>query len=497
MRLHTNGERIIREMWEDQPLPSCNDWLYHEGNVHFARNRSDFDTYTAIDALAYTAPGNEQVGVLGIGTVKLAVRRQLNQHTTMVHPIHPVLHTPAARCNGLSRSFTIEKNGLGIKSRNDGYFTIFDQATKASVLCGTTACGRFRIFRADEPQTSSMVQHVTLPQSINIDVDLLEIDALRKWMASCADTSAVNHYDLSTCDDWLVYSKGNVHFARDRRSFDAYVRVDGHALSANGTQRLPVIGIGTVILFVGNEIYGYGTRHVVMRTVLHIPAARCNGGSQQMLVKAGIVLKRQSGDFFAARETEGQGPLALCGKVFGNRWQVKTGNIVSFGIDCTLHRTHAGNIGIWAHPSAHKDWRSKLAEATKHTIARPDVPLEDPLQVPRWIGFKHKKPECIVCGAITRQIAASTSISVASTKRSTSRTLSLSTRGTNHTSNPAGDGVCSLRRGQDVYTAANLSTPSTFRIAYVTCRNTSTNRTLSKRLSEPARSYAVVPGRRG
>lgn len=176
-------ERLVRKIEQPHP-PCCNDWLCHDRNINFARNRSDFDIYTALDTTAIAAPDDRYVNVFGIGTVKFNVKRQLGQNNLIAFTLKLVLHIPEARCNGISLPL-VKENGLDIKDRNDGYFTIRDTRNQGSVCCGSVTRGRRRIFIAGEEQETTTLPHVTYPGHISISADRKEVDALHKWVKFC------------------------------------------------------------------------------------------------------------------------------------------------------------------------------------------------------------------------------------------------------------------------------------------------------------------------
>ncbi|EYE94436.1 uncharacterized protein EURHEDRAFT_413245 [Aspergillus ruber CBS 135680] len=80
------------------------------------------------------------------------------------------------------------------------------------------------------------------------------------------------------CWDWMMVS-GSTHYARNRSSFSTYRHVRGQITSSilPGTGRIQVLGIGAVKL---NMIRGPDDPRpytLVLKDVLHIPSAVCNG----------------------------------------------------------------------------------------------------------------------------------------------------------------------------------------------------------------------------
>ncbi len=79
------------------------------------------------------------------------------------------------------------------------------------------------------------------------------------------------------CWDWMIVS-GDCHYAKNRSSFRTYRRFQGTAQGAT------VIGIGTVELEVRRSpTKGSGTHTLVLKNVLHIPGALCNGFCPMLL----------------------------------------------------------------------------------------------------------------------------------------------------------------------------------------------------------------------
>jgi len=73
------------------------------------------------------------------------------------------------------------------------------------------------------------------------------------------------------CYDWIIVS-GTSHYAKNRSSFKAYQHITPRVA---GGQR--VIGVGTVELQVETSPTDSTPRTLVIKNVLHIPEAICNG----------------------------------------------------------------------------------------------------------------------------------------------------------------------------------------------------------------------------
>ncbi|KAF1352059.1 hypothetical protein BDV97DRAFT_138252 [Delphinella strobiligena] len=74
----------------------CYDWVIQKRGVHYARNKSWFAQYTAVNIQL-----NNGLWCQGYGTVRLDVRKSEEEgFQTLV--LHDVLHLPKAVCNGFS-----------------------------------------------------------------------------------------------------------------------------------------------------------------------------------------------------------------------------------------------------------------------------------------------------------------------------------------------------------------------------------------------------------
>ena len=176
---HEQGrENKIRRQESRRALPASDDWLLHRGNVHFARDRSSFcDDYVPISATATSANNSQQLSVIGIGTVKLDVQRQLSQAKTSTISWFNVLHIPSARCNGISIP------GMEAKCRfrqRKGYWTFTNPSTNGAVMCGDDLSGRSRLFIGYGSSELDETRHVTCNGNISISADYARMLELRK-----------------------------------------------------------------------------------------------------------------------------------------------------------------------------------------------------------------------------------------------------------------------------------------------------------------------------
>ena len=73
-----------------------------------------------------------------------------------------------------------------------------------------------RLYLGVEIQGPQTARHVTADGGrISISADLADLNAQRQWSETVQSTEAGAHYDLNTCDNWLLV-RSNVHFARHR-----------------------------------------------------------------------------------------------------------------------------------------------------------------------------------------------------------------------------------------------------------------------------------------
>src|SRR5947199_6829766 len=77
-----------RQKQANPPRRRCWDWIIVGGHCHYAKNRSSFTTYRRISGTAQGAR------VIGIGTVKLQVRRSPTESDTHTLVLEDVLHIP-------------------------------------------------------------------------------------------------------------------------------------------------------------------------------------------------------------------------------------------------------------------------------------------------------------------------------------------------------------------------------------------------------------------
>ncbi|KAL4924596.1 uncharacterized protein BDV17DRAFT_274096 [Aspergillus undulatus] len=82
----------------------CRDWMIVSGNVHYARDKASFTTYTPVNVLLKNnifSP-HDEMQVAGVGDVHLHVQRGRNDPSTHLLVLEGVLHIPEAICNGFN-----------------------------------------------------------------------------------------------------------------------------------------------------------------------------------------------------------------------------------------------------------------------------------------------------------------------------------------------------------------------------------------------------------
>lgn len=265
----------------DEPLRRrCWDWMITTGNCHYAKNRSSFKEYRRVGK---SIPNGVIEGittfVAGVGTVELKVQTTHDKGSpvrTLV--LEDVLHIPEATCNGFSVAVYHTLNGgstrLGREpsGTDEGYQPLW---------CSEEFKGLNKLVLAGNPQGESYLGDGVKMLSMYIgDRDLDEIVGPREErdVKPSVKEHPENEIPESPCLDWMVVS-GNCHFAKDRLAFKKYrkvgIFVQNYAALAD---MVYVAGIGTVELKVQalREI-GSPIQTLVLKNVLHVPDAICNG----------------------------------------------------------------------------------------------------------------------------------------------------------------------------------------------------------------------------
>ncbi|KAL4875423.1 hypothetical protein BJY04DRAFT_224088 [Aspergillus karnatakaensis] len=83
----------------------CRDWMIVSGNVHYARDKASFTTYTPLNVLLKNNIFNpfDEMQVAGVGRVELLVPAAADDATTLnTLVLEDVLHIPEAVCNGFN-----------------------------------------------------------------------------------------------------------------------------------------------------------------------------------------------------------------------------------------------------------------------------------------------------------------------------------------------------------------------------------------------------------
>lgn len=93
-------DRKIQKV-EPRTVTQSHDWLCHNGNIHFCRDRQYFESYQEFDSVRLIPQDYGPLAVHGMGTVRVDFKRQLGQDHSMSVTLANTLHVPGARCNGL------------------------------------------------------------------------------------------------------------------------------------------------------------------------------------------------------------------------------------------------------------------------------------------------------------------------------------------------------------------------------------------------------------
>lgn len=113
------------------------------------------------------------------------------------------------------------------------------------------------------------------------------------------------------CYDWIITS--GQHYARDRASFSEYKPIICEVPGIMGS--IKVAGIGIVVLNVLKEPGSPLSGNLILKDVLHIPAAHCNGVSERPLTNNNMNYSRHLGLTQFRHDHSGQ-PICY-GKRFG------------------------------------------------------------------------------------------------------------------------------------------------------------------------------------
>lgn len=151
--------------------PVCNDWLFHRGNVSFARDRASFvgEYYPIGNGTAVLADGNRIVSVLGIGSVMLSCRSFSGMSSQQ--SVQPnILHIPAARCNGLSISHW-QRNTGAFKALPNFRVVVYEKATKATLFSANDSSGQVRLCMLGESEDQEQPLHLLHDVDVRITAD--------------------------------------------------------------------------------------------------------------------------------------------------------------------------------------------------------------------------------------------------------------------------------------------------------------------------------------
>lgn len=152
--------------------PVCSDWLFHTGNVSFARDRASFkEDYQPIDnGFAILEDGNRTVSVLGIGTVFVPYLPPSSGPLPEGAMHSCVLHIPAARCNGISIP-RWESNGYAFKAVSNHRVIVYDKTSKATLFTANDSSEQVRLCMDGEFDEQAQLPHLLKDVEIKITAD--------------------------------------------------------------------------------------------------------------------------------------------------------------------------------------------------------------------------------------------------------------------------------------------------------------------------------------
>ncbi|OCK81387.1 hypothetical protein K432DRAFT_434185 [Lepidopterella palustris CBS 459.81] len=125
---------------QSQHQPLCPDWVFsNNSNVHTAKDRGWFTTYTPIVSKVHSLYIGEEAKVVGIGTVNLRVKKApglsgKRSHSTLL--LHNVLHVPSFVCNviGITEDFKPVFSSSGLFDQQGRYIAFFDSRCNLPVI---------------------------------------------------------------------------------------------------------------------------------------------------------------------------------------------------------------------------------------------------------------------------------------------------------------------------------------------------------------------------
>lgn len=265
---------------EGPPPRRCWDWMITTGNCHYAKNRSSFKEYRRVGK---RVPSGIIEGistfVAGVGTIELKVqttRERGSPVRTLV--LRDVLHIPEANCNGFSVAVyhTLHGGSTSLGREPSGTDSEYQP-----LWCSEGFKGLNKLVLAGNPQGESYLGDGIKMLSMHIGCeDLEEIIGPRQGRDEEGSEEQLPEYVLPDrpCMDWVVVS-GNCHYARDKSFFKDYREVGVSAQNyAALADMVYVAGIGTVEIKVqARREAGSPIRTLVLKNVLHVPDAICNG----------------------------------------------------------------------------------------------------------------------------------------------------------------------------------------------------------------------------
>ncbi|KAI7100585.1 hypothetical protein KC367_g7809 [Hortaea werneckii] len=158
------------EAYDSSTRPCC-DWYLHSGNVHFARDRSAFNSYVPLDATTLRSVAFDQtVGAVGIGHVELQVMVSPQSHETRTLQLRDVFHIPNAPCNGLSDMEMGIEHGLTV-SYGRPHWKMYSSEPEKTPFCYGVTDRLSRLERADGLSKSQVRDDTSTLFSISTAVD--------------------------------------------------------------------------------------------------------------------------------------------------------------------------------------------------------------------------------------------------------------------------------------------------------------------------------------
>jgi hypothetical protein len=164
--------------------PRCWDWMVTSGSVQYARDRSAFEAYT---------PATGTVGgtaYIGIGRVKLSVRRSPNMDSTYRSLVlENVVHIPTAICNGFVPHLCSDVRDT-MSMRREGIFATSNPDGKPAWYA-ENAYDLYRLVHEGNPQGESPLEDSSGPKMLSVHASQKEMEDLAKHISELQQVSSV------------------------------------------------------------------------------------------------------------------------------------------------------------------------------------------------------------------------------------------------------------------------------------------------------------------